>query len=147
MGSELAVSSDEVTVRVAEVPFAGEHLRDVAFMLRPRLRNVAMVLGTKADGKVNLAVVLGDDVVARGLNASEIVREAAREIQGGGGGQPFFAMAVNVPKGSTGRWRRPNGLSIPNWEDNPSARRIFRKTEIERLNRYTGLGYGRQNSR
>ena len=46
-----------------------------------------MVLGTKADGKVNLAVVLGDDVVARGLNASEIVREAAREIQGGGGGQ------------------------------------------------------------
>lgn len=47
MGSELAVSSDEVTVRVAEVPFAGEHLRDVAFMLRPRLRNVAMVLGTR----------------------------------------------------------------------------------------------------
>ena len=101
MGSELAVSSDEVTVRVAEVPFAGEHLRDVAFMLRPRLRNVAMVLGTKADGKVNLAVVLGDDVVARGLNASEIVREAAREIQGGGGGQPFFAMAGG---------KRPEGL-------------------------------------
>ena len=95
------MGSDEVTVRVAEVPFAGEHLRDVAFMLRPRLRNVAMVLGTKADGKVNLAVVLGDDVVARGLNASEIVREAAREIQGGGGGQPFFAMAGG---------KRPEGL-------------------------------------
>ncbi len=47
MGSELAVSSDEVTVRVAEVPFAGNICATWRFKLRPRLRNVAMVLGTK----------------------------------------------------------------------------------------------------
>ena len=46
-------------------------------------------------------LAVSSDVVARGLNASEIVREAAREIQGGGGGQPFFAMAGG---------KRPEGL-------------------------------------
>ena len=50
-------------------------------------------MGSKIDNKVNRAVIIGDDVVGKGLNASEIVREAAKEIQGGGGGQPFFAMA------------------------------------------------------
>ena len=78
------------------------HLRDIAFALRSRLSNIAIVLGTKAEGKVNLAVVLGDDVVARGLNASQIVREAAKAIQGGGGGQPFFAMAGG---------KKPEGLA------------------------------------
>ena len=102
IGAELSLAEQsEVTVRTVEVPFAGEHLRDIAFILRARLSNLAMVMGTRAEGKVNLAVVLGDDVVSRGLNASEIVREAAKEIQGGGGGQPFFAMAGG---------KRPEGL-------------------------------------
>ena len=37
--------------------------------------------------------MLSDDVVARGLNASAMVREAAKAIKGGGGGQPGFAQA------------------------------------------------------
>ena len=78
-----------------------DHFRDLAFMLRSRVRNIALVLGSKADGKVNMAVILGDDVVAAGVNASNVVREAAKEIQGGGGGQPFFAMAGG---------KRPEGL-------------------------------------
>ena len=102
MWSELPPAEPaKVIIRVVEVPFTAEHLREIAFMFRARLRNMAMVLGTRAEGKVNLAVVLGDDGVAMGLNASEIVREAAREIQGGGGGQPFFAMAGG---------KRPEGL-------------------------------------
>ena len=97
-----SASQEEVIVHAMEVSFSPDHLRDIAFALRSRLSNIAIVLGTKAEGKVNLAVVLGDDVVARGLNASQIVREAAKAIQGGGGGQPFFAMAGG---------KKPEGLA------------------------------------
>ena len=37
--------------------------------------------------------MLGDEIVAAGVNASQVVRTAAKEINGGGGGQPFFATA------------------------------------------------------
>ncbi len=84
-----------------EIAFEADAIREIAFMLRSRIRNIAMVLGSAVGGKVSLAVVLGDDVVARGVNASQIVKSAAVEIQGGGGGQPFFAMAGG---------KRPEGL-------------------------------------
>lgn len=84
-----------------EIAFETDAIREIAFMLRSRIKNIAMVLGSTAGGKVSLAVVLGDDVVARGVNASQIVKSAAVEIQGGGGGQPFFAMAGG---------KRPDGL-------------------------------------
>ena len=40
-----------------------------------------------------LAVMLGDDIVAKGVDAGAVVREAAKEMNGGGGGQKFFATA------------------------------------------------------
>lgn len=70
-----------------------EMVKDVAFALRQKMPNLALVLGSVSEGKPTLAVMLGDETVARGLNASAIVREAAKEISGGGGGQPFFATA------------------------------------------------------
>lgn len=103
MLSELSPLADhsDVIVHSTEIPFAPEYFRDVAFALRSRIGNVAVVLGAKADEKANIAVVLGDDVIALGVNASDIVRQAAKEIEGGGGGQPFFAMAGG---------KRPEGL-------------------------------------
>lgn len=83
----------EFIVHSMETGFSADHFRELAFHIRAKLPNVAIVLGSKADDKVSLAVMLGDEVVACGVNASEVVREAAKEIQGGGGGQPFFAQA------------------------------------------------------
>jgi alanyl-tRNA synthetase len=52
-----------------------------------------MVLGSITDNKPMLAVMLGDDIVARGIDAGAVVREAAKVMNGGGGGQKFFATA------------------------------------------------------
>ncbi|MCC8020321.1 MAG: alanine--tRNA ligase [Rikenellaceae bacterium] len=70
-----------------------EMVKDIAFGLRRRLPNLVMIIGSATDGKATLSIMLGDEVVSQGVNASEIVRAAAREINGGGGGQPFFATA------------------------------------------------------
>ena len=55
--------------------------------------NLFFVAGSVSEGKPSLTVLISDDLVQKGLNAVNIVREAAKEIQGGGGGQPFFAAA------------------------------------------------------
>jgi alanyl-tRNA synthetase len=61
--------------------------------LRGRWPRLAMVAGVESEGRPTLAIALGDEVTAGGVNAGAVVREAAKEIEGNGGGQPFFAMA------------------------------------------------------
>ena len=53
------------------------------------------MIGSAVGGKPALTVMLGDEIVSRGVDASKavVVREAAKEISGGGGGQPFYATA------------------------------------------------------
>jgi alanyl-tRNA synthetase len=69
-------------------------LKDLSFQLRQQTENAYIVLGAEIDGKPTLSVIISDNVVKeRGLNAGQIVREAGKEIQGGGGGQPFYATA------------------------------------------------------
>ncbi|MBQ1698179.1 MAG: hypothetical protein II075_09885, partial [Bacteroidales bacterium] len=52
------------------------------------------VLGAEFDGKPLISVIIADDLVKeRSLNAGQIVKEAGKEINGGGGGQPFYATA------------------------------------------------------
>ena len=76
-------------VRVPEV------VKNVAFMVRQMSPANTVFIAATADmaGKPLLTVALTDDVVAKGANASAIVREAAKAIKGGGGGQPGFAQA------------------------------------------------------
>ena len=52
-----------------------------------------MVIGCAENAKPTLTVSLSDDLVAEGKNAGQLVREAAKLMQGGGGGQPHFATA------------------------------------------------------
>ncbi|MCC8035702.1 MAG: alanine--tRNA ligase [Rikenellaceae bacterium] len=85
--------TDGYIIFARRMEIATEMARDVAFGLRQRISNIALVIGSLSAGKPTLSIMIGDDVVSQGVDASRIVREAAKEIQGGGGGQPFFATA------------------------------------------------------
>lgn len=73
---------------------APDTVKEIAYQLRGEFPEKMMfVAGTLVNDKPSLTVMLSDDLVAKGLNASNMVREAAKEIQGGGGGQPYYATA------------------------------------------------------
>ncbi len=75
-------------------PVSAQHAKDLAFQLRAQFpERLLVVIGGVADGKPSLTVAFSDDLVAEGHNAGQVVREAARLIQGGGGGQAHFATA------------------------------------------------------
>ena len=76
-------------VRVPEI------VKNVAFQVRNLSPENTAFIGATVDvsGKPLLTVMLTNDLVANGLNASKMVREAAKAIKGGGGGQPGFAQA------------------------------------------------------
>jgi alanyl-tRNA synthetase len=68
--------------------------KDIAFGMRAMVDNLFLVLGSENDGKATLSVLVSDELIAsKGMNAGTIVRELAKSIQGGGGGQPGFATA------------------------------------------------------
>jgi len=69
-------------------------IKDLAYQLKNDIPNLFLVLGALNEGKPSLTVMISEELVSSaGLNAGFIVRESAKEIQGGGGGQPFFATA------------------------------------------------------
>lgn len=76
-------------------------IKDIAFQLKGEVENLVFIAGAEMDGKANLTIMFSDNLVKDfGLNAGAIVREAAKAIKGGGGGQAFFASAGgNDPKG------------------------------------------------
>jgi alanyl-tRNA synthetase len=82
-----------VVMLARQVEWVPAIAKDLAYILRERIPNLVMVVGSVEDGKPYMTIMLGDEVVARGINAGKVIREAAREINGGGGGQPFFATA------------------------------------------------------
>jgi len=62
--------------------------------LRGEIDNFVGVIGGKNDGKCTLSIIASNQIVAdKKFNAGDIVREVSKHIQGGGGGQPFFATA------------------------------------------------------
>jgi len=68
-------------------------LRTLAEETLNRLQSGVVILGAVGGGKVSLAVKVSKDLVARGLHAGNIVKEAAKVVGGGGGGRPDFAQA------------------------------------------------------
>ncbi|MEG1545707.1 MAG: DHHA1 domain-containing protein, partial [Bacteroides sp.] len=83
-----------VKVISMNLPMPAEAVKDIAFQLRGEIsENLLFVAGTVDNDKPMLTVMIADNLVAGGLNAGQIIREAAKLIQGGGGGQPHFATA------------------------------------------------------
>ena len=93
-----------VNVIKAVIPADAQQCKDIVFQLRESMpESLVCALGTKIGGKPSITVMLSDDMVKNhNLNAGKIVREAAKLIQGGGGGQPFFATAGG---------KNPDGIS------------------------------------
>jgi alanyl-tRNA synthetase len=96
--SELAAKAEPVNGMnfiAAHIDFANaDAIKNLAFSLKEIVPDLFLVLASESDGKPGLTVMISDDLVdKRGLNAGNIVRELAKNIQGGGGGQPFYATA------------------------------------------------------
>ncbi|MBC6110382.1 alanine--tRNA ligase [Pedobacter fastidiosus] len=72
---------------------SADAVKNLAFSLKDMIDNLFLVFTTEIDSKPGITVMLSDDLVKKGMNASNIVRELGKEIQGGGGGQPFYATA------------------------------------------------------
>lgn len=89
-----AKTQNGVTVISYQGTLNADQVKTLAFQIRNvQAEKLFFVAGCVADGKPSLTILLSDDLVTGGLNAVNIARDAAKEIQGGGGGQPFFASA------------------------------------------------------
>ena len=92
-----------VKVIKAVLPMPADAVKNIAFQLKGQFtENLFVVIGSVFDNKPLLTVTMSEDQVKAGLNAGQLVREAAKLIQGGGGGQPHFATAGG---------KNPDGLS------------------------------------
>ncbi|MGB3064991.1 alanine--tRNA ligase [Sphingobacterium thalpophilum] len=78
---------------IVDLPNA-EAVKTLAYAIKGGVSNLFLVIGAEFDGKPSLTVVISDELAKeKGLNAGHIVRDLAKDIQGGGGGQPFYATA------------------------------------------------------
>lgn len=69
-------------------------IKELVFQLKSEVVNLFLVLGTTINDKPNLTISISDNLATeRKLHAGNIIREAAKEMKGGGGGQPFYATA------------------------------------------------------
>lgn len=83
--------SQHTIIEKVEVPSA-DALKNIAYALRNQFDDLILVLAANVDGKPQVAVMLGEPMLTK-FHAGSLVKELAKEIQGGGGGQPFFATA------------------------------------------------------
>ena len=95
LAQKATVTTSGVRVVTARLPFAADVVKDIVFRLRNQNpESTLVVVGSVFEGKPMLTVSASDDLVQQhGLHAGQLVREAAKLIQGGGGGQPHFATA------------------------------------------------------
>ncbi len=91
---ETAKEVNGIKIIKGVIPMPADAVKNIAFQLRNELKdNFLFVVGSIENGRPMLTVMMSDNLVAAGLNAGKMVREAGKLIMGGGGGQPHFATA------------------------------------------------------
>ena len=97
----------DINMIVKTVVMSPANVKDIAFQLKGELNNLILVIGGVFNNKPHLTVMFSDTLVKDfGLHAGQIVKDAAQEIKGGGGGQPFFATAGGSnPEGVRKLWK------------------------------------------
>lgn len=89
------VEKDGAKILLAQISLPNaDSLKKLAYELKNEVADAFVILAAEIEGKPQIAVILDENLISsKNLNAGQIVRELAKEIQGGGGGQPFFATA------------------------------------------------------
>lgn len=82
----------------AILPLSSEEIKEIAFRFRADEKDFCFVGANMNGEKVMLSIMLSDSLIERGLDASKIIREAAKSIKGGGGGQKYYATAGGKDK-------------------------------------------------
>ncbi|MEQ8908048.1 MAG: alanine--tRNA ligase [Vicingaceae bacterium] len=83
-----------VNAIIKEVELDAGSIKNLAFQLKGEIENLFLVLASKAGGKPTISVLISENLVSeKGWDAGQVVRDLAKHIQGGGGGQAFFATA------------------------------------------------------
>ena len=88
-----SVEVNSVRVIAEIVDIDADAMKNLSFKLRSKEENLIMMLIAEKSDKVLLTIMITDDLVDKGLNASILIREVSKEVKGGGGGQSFFATA------------------------------------------------------
>ncbi|MAW83379.1 MAG: alanine--tRNA ligase [Crocinitomicaceae bacterium] len=82
---------------IKESNFSPDQLKQIAFELKQELKNFVLLLTSNYNNKPNITLMISEDLVeSKKWSAGTIIKELAKEIKGGGGGQPFFATAGGV---------------------------------------------------
>lgn len=88
-------SKNGMNVIIEKIHFdSAEDIKNILFEIRNQVENCVCIIGAEVKGKPSISVILDDNLVKeKSLNAGTIIKELAKEINGGGGGQPFYAQA------------------------------------------------------
>lgn len=88
-------SKNGINVIIEKITFdSAEEIKNILFEIRNQVENCVCILGAEVKGKPSISVIIDDNLVKdKNLNAGNIIKDLAKEINGGGGGQPFYAQA------------------------------------------------------
>tara|TARA_B100000683_G_C12507728_1_gene559661 strand:- start:1621 stop:4215 length:2595 start_codon:yes stop_codon:yes gene_type:complete len=82
-----------VDVIAEKVSVDASVMKDISFKFKKSESNLLMMLVSENNSKVVITIMITDDLVEKGRHAGTLIREVSSEVNGGGGGQPFFATA------------------------------------------------------